>query len=477
MYEPKPYEPGGDKPGDDTPAYGQSGGDTTVECTCEEWPVKVPDETQPFRRLLLALKEALQDLPPDTAKKFEDELKDAEKESQGIPAVVAKYKEFYDKLDSRLSEAKCWKEEIARWLKGKLSQAARDAIEEYRRTNYDDPEKKICCDWLALRDRLNRLRECLEQAKRTEEERKKDYDDFKAFEKELGARLDKLKTLFEQAKALNAEQRYKAVFAVSLEFRDIYNDLGLVRDWANARRECRPGYEEPTKPGGGEYGGGGGSQYGGGGGGGGGGYGGEEPKPTPEYGGGGYGEQPQPEYGGYGEAAGGGLKDQWTPDKFKNRLMRYLRALVLAKYQRFRWQVFFQTQTANAEKGEKDCKAFRDERQKQFIDEADDIPTPESQGGGEGGEQPSTGGYTEEPSTGGYPQEQPTGGYPGKPPTGGYTERPPTGGYPETPPAGEGYEQKPPAGNYPDKPTHPPSDEYKDTPVKQPDTYQGRQKK
>jgi hypothetical protein len=473
MYEPKPYEPGGDKPGDDQPGYDQSGGGTTVECTCEEWPVEVPDETQPFRRLLLALKEALQDLPPETSKKFEDELKDAEKESQGIAAVVAKYKEFYDKLDSRLSEAKCWKEEIARWLKGKLSQAAKDAIENFRKTHYDDLDHKTCCDWLALRDGLIHQRDCLEQAKRTEEESKKDYDDFKAFEKELGGRFDKLKALFEQAKALNAEQRYKAVFAVSLEFNDIYDTLSLVRDWANARRECgeQNGYgeteQEPT-PGGGQYGA-------------------QEPTPPPTEGGGYGGQQTQPEYGGeqtqggeYGDdgQAGGGLKEQWTPDKFKTRLMRYLRVLVLAKYQRFRWQVFFQTQTAAAEKGGKDCQAFRDERQKQFIDEADDIPTPESQaGGGEEGEQPSTGGYTEEPPAGGYPKEPPTGGYTEKPPTGGYTEKPLTGAYPEKPPTDEGYEQKPPAGNYPDKPTHPPSDEYKDTPVKQPDTYQRRQTK
>jgi hypothetical protein len=135
--------------------------------------------------------------------------------------------------------------------------------------------------------------------------------------------------------------------------------------------------------------------------------------------------------------------------------MRYLRALVLAKYQRFRWQFFFDTHTANVEKGGKDCKTFRDERAKQFIDEADEITTSESPegGGGEEGEQTSTGDYTKEPPTGGYPKEPPKGG-------------------------GGGYEQKPPAGIYPERPpTRPPTDEYKDTPVQQQDTYQGRQKK
>jgi hypothetical protein len=460
MYEPKPYEPGGENPGGEDP-----GGDPTGNCKCDKWPVEVPNGDLPLRRLILALKEAVKDLPPEATKKFEDELKDAEKESQGILAVVNKYKEFYDKLDCRLAEAKTWKEDIARWLVGKIDQPTADAITEFRKTHYEDVEKKICCDWLVLRDQLNKMRDCLEQAKRTEEERKKDYDDFKVFEKTLGDQFTLLKSLYDQAKALNAEQRYKGVFALSLEYGEVYDNLGLFRSWAYARSQCpqlppdeygQPCEQEtpPTPPEGGEYA-----------------TGQPEPPPTPS-GGGGYGGQPpaRPEGGGY-EQGEGGLKTKWTPEKFKNRLTCYLRELILAKYQSFRWQLEFQTKTTDTDKGETACKDFRKERQKQFVDEADEVQTPKSSGGGNGenGQQPPAGGYPNTPPTGGSPETPPTGGYqPPPPPTGGYTKEPPTGG---------GYQQKPPAGNYPDKPTHPPTGDYEDTPVQPPDTYQSRQKK
>jgi hypothetical protein len=445
MYEPKPNEPGGDKPGDDKP-----GGDPTGNCKCINWPVKETPPEQPFRRFLLDVKEAIQGLPPDAIEKFETELKDAEKESQGIAGIVSKYKEFYDKqLDCKLAEAKNWKSEIARLLDGKIDDAAKTTITNFRNDHYEGEEKRICCDWLALRDAMNKLRDCLEQAKRTEEERKQDYEDFKGFQKTLSDRFDSLKTLFEDAKKLATEQRYRALFALSLEFDAIYDTLSLFRDWAYASKNC----PKPPDDGDGQTG---------------------EPEPPTESG---YVKPPPPEGGGYGEpsttptptppASDGddqsadGLKDHWKPEEFKKRLTGYLRALVLAKYQRFRWQYEFQTKTAKVEKGGKDCADFRKERQKQFIDEADDIPTPAPTGGGSGE----------------YGQKPPTGGYPETPPTGGYVpETPPTGGYPETPPAGGGYEEKPPAGNYPDKPT-PPYGSHKDTPAPKPDTYRGRQEK
>jgi hypothetical protein len=531
MYEPKPYEPGGDKPGGDKP-----GGDPSGKCKCDLWPIEVPNADQPFKRLVEALKASLQGLPAEAIKKFEDELKDAEKESQGLPAVIGKYKEFYDKLDCKLAEAKTWKEDIARWLVGKIDKPTADAIAAFRKKYYDDVEKKKCCDWIALRDRLNKLRDCLEQAKRTEEERKNDYDGLKSFEKTLGDRFSQLKSLFDQAKALNAEQRYKGVFAVSLEYGEVYDNLGLFRDWAYARSQCPapsgngygpageqpppptdypapppptgypeppppPSYPEPPPPPPDT-----------------GGYG-KEPPPPPDYGNqpppppdsGGYGTQPPPpaDGGGYGSDEGG-LKKEWMPDIFKKRLTNNLRELTLAKYQRFRWQHDFLTKTTDSDNGETACKDFRKERQKQFIDEADEIPTPESSDGG-GSDQTQPGGYgktpppsdypqtppppdypapppttgypTPPPPTGypapppptGYPAPPPPTGYPEPPPPGDYPKTPPPTGYPEKPPSGGGYEQKPPAG-YPDKPA-PPTGGYKDKPTQQPDTYTGRQKK
>lgn len=456
MYEPN--KQGGDKPGDDKP-----GGDPTGKCKCVDWPIKTTPEEEPFRRFLLALKEAIKDLPDDAVEKFEGELKDAEKESQGVAGVVGKYKEFYDKqLDCRLAEAKNWKAEIARLLEGKITKEAKAAINDFRKKNYGDFDEKICCEWIVLRYELNEMRDCLEQAKRKEEEGKQDYENFKGFEKTLGERFASLKALFDQAKALAAEQRYQAVYAVSLEFDDIYNNLGFFRDWAYVISKCLPdgnghgqtgeGQQQSTE--GGAY-----AKP-------------SQPEPTPPETAG-YGEQPTtptPPKNGAPDQSAEGLKTNLKPDDFKKRLVNYLRALVLAKYQRFRWQQEFQTKTADTEKGGKACQDFRKERQKQFIDEADDIPAPTPSGGGSDD-------YGEKPPPDDYvPETPPPDDYvPETPPTGGYPQTQ-TGDYPQTPPAGGGYEQKPPAGNYPDKPT-PPYGGYKDTPAPKSDTYPGRQKK
>ena len=448
MYEPTPlYEPRGDQPNGDQP-----NGAPTGTCKCDKWEPREPEGGQPIRRLLLALKVAVKEavdkgeLPLDAIKKFDDELKDPDKEAQGILAVYNAYKKFYEQVDCQLAKAKAWKEKIAEWLKGNIDSTAEKAIRKFRKDHYDDIENRICCDWLVLRHQLNCMRDCLEQAKRTEEESKQDYDGFKGFEKTLGERFTLLESLFKQAEKLNEEERYQALFAVSLEFDEVYNNLGLVRDWAYAREQCpklpqngecgetepstpEDGYGEQSPPPGGDQ------------------YAQTEPQ-TPESV---YGEQspPPPEEGGSGQEEEG-LKTKWPPDVFRTKLTGYLREFILARYQRFRWQQEFLKKTADTEAGGKECQDFRKDRQQQFIDEADDI-VPTNGGGGGGGEY----------------GEQPTGGYTEKTPTGSYTEEPPTSG---------DYQQKPPAGNYPDR-SIPPSSDYEDTPAPPRDTYQGRTKK
>ena len=261
MYEPTPYEPGGDKPGGDQPNGDQPNGTPTGNCKCDEWEVSAPNGEQPIRRLLLDLKKAVKEavdkgkLPTDAIKKFDDELKDPEKEAQGILAVYNSYKKFYEQVDCQLAKAKSWKAKIAEWLKGNIEQSTMDAITQFRQDHYGDEETRICCGWRALRDQFNCMRDCLEQSKRTEEESKQDYDGFKGFEKTLGERFTLLESLFKQAEKLNEEERYQALFAVSLEFNEAYDNLGLVRDWAYARSQCPElpqdgcgGEEQPPPP-------------------------------------------------------------------------------------------------------------------------------------------------------------------------------------------------------------------------------------
>ena len=99
--------------------YEETAGGGTGKCRCYPLPTdQLPDEESSIRRLLKALEKELEtfaDKPTEATKKFGDDLKDADKEYQGIDAIVSKYPDFYDKLECKLAEAKTWKEEIEAW--------------------------------------------------------------------------------------------------------------------------------------------------------------------------------------------------------------------------------------------------------------------------------------------------------------------------------------------------------------------------
>ena len=389
--EPPKYQPGEEPEEPEKPPCDEP----TGSCSCTEWEIPGgPGENEPFRRLLLRLDAILEELsekPTDATKKFAEDLKDADKEYQGVVAIVTKYKEFFDKLDCRFAEIRTWKDEFENWLSGKLTDAEKAAIADSREKNYDAIENKICCEWITCRDSFISMLDCLEQSKKKEEEAKDDYEAVKGFEKTLTERFAELKSLFDRGKAFRAEERYKAIFAVSLEFDDVVQDLSVIRDWWYARRECDLGSDDGCHTG----------------------------EPT------------------------GDPRNDWTPDKFKARLICQLRVLLLAKYQRFRWQHDFLSRTSDNEKRKEACKKFRTDRRDQFIQEAEDISVTNG-GGGEpteptgqyqGGQQPEPqpGGY-QPPQTGGYqpkPGREPKTGYEQQPPSGGYEPKPPTGGYQE----------------------------------------------
>jgi hypothetical protein len=429
----------------DEPKPNDAGKKPAGPCKCEELdPKGLPTDQEPFRRLLDALTKKLKELakePSEATNKFPDDLKDAEKEYQGIDAVVAKYKEFYDKqLDCKLSDAKRWRETIDKW--STIDQATKDAIEKFRADHYDKPQHEICCDtWIKLKQELNDMSDCLAQARNTEAQRQAIYDALKNFLDTLTKVFADLEALFKKAEAYNKEQKPKSVYAVSLEFKDVYKLI----DWPKTpEEECAPEGGEPEN---GEYA--------------------QQPPPTPPSGGGyavppsGQGSyeqstQPPPETQGQ-EGSYNGIKKKLAPDKFRARLLSYLRQLLLARYHRFLLLHELLTKTTNAETAKKECEKFKADRQKLFLEEVEDIPAASSgagtggTGGGTGAQTPA-GSYGQQPPAGGYSQQPPTtSGYekPSAPgyegPAGGY-EKPPGEGY-EKPPAG-GYQQKPPSGGY-----------------------------
>ena len=453
MYEPKPADPGEEPNG---------------KCDCKPLDEsKLPDNKQPFRELLDALNERVKELakePTEASTKFPDELKDIEKEYQGIEAIVAKYKEFYDKqLDCRLADVKRWRESIKKWIT--IDKPIQEKIREYRKTHYDDKERKICCKtWLDLRRRLHESSDCLVQAKNTEAQRQEAYDKLKGFLDAITKIFGELEALFKKAETFNSQQKPKSVFAVSLEFEDVYKLI----DWPKTDEEkCgkKNGTTtgEPTTPSGGGYG--------------------QQPPTTPPGGGyaqqqpttppaGGYAQTPPPTEGGYGQTSepppegspegyGGSnefeeLKKRLSPSEFRSKLIKALRDLVLAKYHRLTVHHELLKNTAAADAAKKECDKFRADRQKLFLDLIEDIPIGTGGGGGgTGGGGGGTGGG------GGY-QPQPGGGYEPQQPGGGYepqaqTQPNPPGsqspGASYQPQPGGGYEPQTPSGGY-QKPPH-----------------------
>jgi hypothetical protein len=295
--------------------------DATGKCKCDEWkPKDLPGQDQSFRRLLTFFEEspdAFPGKPTDASTKFADDLKDADKESQGIGAAEKKYKEFYDKLDCKLAEAKSWSAEIDTWWADKVDQKTQIAIKDTRKTNYEDKEKTICCAWLDARRSLNEMGDCLDQAKWKEQEAKDDYESVKVLEKTFSDRFAELKSLYDKAKALNTEQRYNALYAVSREYAAAYGVLSVLPDWRYAKRKCSP----------------------------------------------------------EGEGERRDLKTEWPPDRFRKYLSRRLRALLLAKYQRVRWEHEFTTKSTENKDKKTACEKHREGRREKFIQEADEMPS------------------------------------------------------------------------------------------------------
>jgi len=428
MYEPKPADPG-DKP--------------TGKCHCDDLSMDgIPDATQPFRELLDALSERVKALAPPTeaSTKFPDELKDIEKEYQGIDAIVAKYKEFYDKqLDCRLADVKRWRAKINEWS-STLDPNTKACIRKYRKEKYDDKESQICCAWINLRRKLNLSSDCLVQARNTEARKQEAYDKLKGFLDTITKVFTDLEALFKKADAFNKEDKPKSVYAVGLEFEDLYKLI----DWPKTDEEKCPkpngGTGEQPEPSGGGYA--------------------QQPPSTPPSGGyaktpppppsgGGYGQSQEPasEESTEGHSESEELKKKLSPTELRSRLIAALRDLVLAKFHRLLLHHELLKDTAQAEDKKKECEKFRGDRQKLFLDLAEDIPiVPGCDKSNGGGEQPPGGGYGQQPPGGGYGKQPPAGGYQQQPPGGGQ-QQPPSGGYePQTPSGGyekpsKGYEK------------------------------------
>jgi regulator of replication initiation timing len=234
-----------------TPTQGTTTTPTTDpdrgKCSCPDFPVDtLPDCDQPLRRLINALEEILNsyaDTPSDATKKFADDLKDCDKEYQGLADVVKKYKETYDKLDCDLSEADKHEQEINAWWTGKVDDKVKKEIKKRWYKWYEYKEQDICCKWIKARQDFYLL-DCRSQSDKKADDLKEDFDAIKGFEKTLKDRFAELKSLYDKAKSLRDAERFNSVWAVQIEYSKVRKNLGLLQTWEERSKDC----EKKAKP-------------------------------------------------------------------------------------------------------------------------------------------------------------------------------------------------------------------------------------
>ena len=295
-----------------------------------------PGEDESIRRLIKVLEEELETEPyaeNEAVTSFRTDLKEADKEYQGIDAVVSSYRKFYDKLEcGTLPDARQGKKDLATWCKEKVTDE-KVVIEIGKlRQKYLDKEKQVCCEWLKLRTQLFRQSDCLTQAAKTVSDAKDDYEAHKGFEKTLGARFTELKSLFEKATKLRTDGKHQSVCAAKLEYDDLYENLSVVPTWKEQQDKCGKS-SKPTDC--------------------------ASPKdPCAE-------------------------KFHPTPDEFAKGLTVALRKLIQKKYQHFRWSHEKLETVAASKKNKEACDKARQTRRDEFILEAQDVnavkapaPTP-----------------------------------------------------------------------------------------------------
>lgn len=353
MDEPKAHEP--QKQGQPQPSHGQAEDEasrTTGRCSCSELPtVKEgqPNPTDlanlPIRRVLKQLDEMLDtyEIPTDATKKLADDLKEVDKEYQGFGDVAAKYQKFHaEKLDCLLAEANSHKEEIDGWYKDKVTQGDQRKIhDEIWQQEYEDKEKDLCCEWVKAADRIYSIRDCLTQSHRNETEAKEYYENVKGLEKTATDRFSDLKSLYDKAKGYRDAERYKSVFAVSIEYDKALKHVAWLDNPICRRLGCPKDAAAPPK----------------------------DSTVAP-------GKESKPEYDGEELKCDEDLKTKWLPVDFKSELTRSLRALILAKYKRFLWhQDSLKKEEAN-KKAKEACEKIRKSRRDEFYQEAEDVQVP-----------------------------------------------------------------------------------------------------
>jgi hypothetical protein len=220
----------------------------TKSCFKQEAESKYKNYT--IRQLIKDIKNDLQDPKkswvPEAVQKLQGDLSFIEKEYDTIPQLVTVYEQFYPDLKEsgpKYCTAERQWTSIKEWVtNSNLNQQTKDAIEELRNSNYrsenDDDFEKYCNDIKqnsemthpkcildkAEEDFLH-IKSCFDQKKEEEESATKIYTKKKDFKKTVEDWLGDLKTIHDQANDFNMKKKYRSLYAVYLEARQVWRKI------------------------------------------------------------------------------------------------------------------------------------------------------------------------------------------------------------------------------------------------------------
>lgn len=282
---------------------------------------KIVDEGQPLRRLINALIEEVEqdaEAPPEATKKCLEDLKEVEKEYQGLAEIVKKYDESYLKLDAQEEESKKVLQAITEWTDAKVNSAVKAKIDALCQNEYQNKERTLRCRWIGYRDTFYAQQDCLSQCERKIEDIKEDYENAKNYDKTVKDRFTDLKSLYDKAKTSQEGKKYKSVYAVEVEYHRVLDTLYALETWTQRRADCSAAAVSQR-------------------------------------------------------SAGSPSAPRLTPDQLRQRLVDRLRDLILGKYQRFCRHRDRLKAESDAKKAKETLEKLQKSRREDLILEAEDV--------------------------------------------------------------------------------------------------------
>jgi hypothetical protein len=304
-------------------------------CKCSDRPPDTNPLTDPktappptIRQQLTAI-EVLVNNPPkgtpaDATKKLSDDLKDLEKEYEGLSALFALFEKDRATIECTFTtQVRKWYDEIHKLCDSNVS--CKETLTAIQKA-YDQQkqlERKACCDYIRVHDKITGDQNCQVQAERREAEARADLDLLKGLNKTFADRLKDLEEILKQANLMAKDRRFKAVCAYKLEFDAVWARLFQAETWCFRRKDCCiccPKCELL-------------------------------PNTLP----------------------------CWTVERYRKEVMKALQALIAAKYNRYLWNGYWMNQEAEYKRLKDECDKAHTNRRARFIaeaEEAPDCPTP-----------------------------------------------------------------------------------------------------